>query len=121
VTKTNEERAIERANIIATAERNVLDKLCGMLQNVGTLLELKLRQLRMEAGRSPSDDSVRSSHLPERDAALMIVHQLHSVIADNYPDHWDEMCLPPDTDFDFEQLRFDLRKKVRSAIARSFA
>ena len=118
---TIKEMLIERQAILDKSERLVLDRLCGALVNMQVLLDLKKRALKMEAGLPPDEPSTTCDGQNERVAALALIAMLQRNLADNYPEPWDEIALGDAVQtFEKEQLLFDLRQRVRAALARAF-
>lgn len=118
---TIKEMLIERQSTLDKAEHLVLDRLCGVVDNIQVLLDLKLRSLTMEAGLPPDQPSKTSDGQNERVSAIALIAMLQRNLADNYPEPWDEIALGDAVQtFEKEQLLFDLRQRVRAALARAF-
>ena len=124
IEQTNDRIAVNRSAILADAETEILEKLCGVMQNLQTLLGTKLQTMRVQSGNDPNRDSHRSEHLPEKDAALALVHWLHNGIGE-YPSCWDDLAIErrlkqSQYAHGEEQLVADLRRRVRSVVAYSW-
>ena len=119
--KDAKELQVERQVALDRAEALVLDRLCGALASMQVLLNHKVRALRMEAGLPPEEPSKPSDGQTERYMAIVLTQLTQRNLSENYPEPWDESALGNATKiFPKEQLLFDLRQRVRSALARAF-
>jgi len=87
----NNKSKIVTEKVLTDAESDVLDKLTGTLENLQFKIELRLRKLRIAAGRSPGDGT-RHCYLDERAFAAEIEGELVRML-DAYPDQWRWQCL----------------------------
>lgn len=112
--QSTEAYAMKRATTLDAAEQKNIERLSVVLENAIAILEIKLRKLRMEAGKSP--DYTREATHHERYTAMIVAQQAHAFLGE-YPEAWDSSAIG-ETDIDSEQLEHDLRGRVRAALAR---